>query len=161
MSLSIYKEVSTGTYVVHQSLLDPPDSNFLPVVTTHDGTLGEIVEIKLFVRNDDPTEYYENIVITPVCTTSPDDTIGTATGHGVKLYRRGSLASDIQPQPTEAEWEAIDYGTSITMPNIGISGFGDTASYLGFWYRVECPAGAKAANLENIVLRISFVAQPV
>ncbi len=159
MSLDIYKEVSTGTYSIYAE--DGDVTGLLPIVTTHDGVLGEVVEIKLFIRNDDPTEYYDGITVLPVSKTVPDDTIGTVSGHGVKLYRRGTLSTDLQPQPTEAEWETIDYGNSISLPSIGISGSGDTYTYLAFWYRVEVPAGAPADNKENIILRLSYTASAI
>jgi len=152
MGLDIYREVSTGVYTIYGQ--DGVDDGLLPIVTTHDGILGETVEIKLFVRNDDSTEYYEGISVDPISKTSPDDTIGTATGHGVKL----SLGSS---QPTEAQWEAIDYSASIDVPNIGSSGSGDISTYTAFWYRVEVPAGSPADNKENIVLRLSYTAYPV
>jgi hypothetical protein len=152
MALDIYREVSTGTYAVYGR--DGVDDNLLPIITTHDGVLGEVVEVKLFVRNDDSSEYYRNITVTPVCKTSPDDTLGIVTGHGVKL----NLGSD---QPTEAEWEAIDYGQGISLEDIGASGSGDTSTYTAFWYRVEAPAGAPADNKENIVLRVSYTASAV
>ena len=158
MALSIYREVSSGTYAVYGQ--DGVEDGFLPIVTTHDGVLGEVVEVKLFVRNDDPTEYYQGVTVTPVSKTTPDETIGTANGHGVKLYRRGSLSTSLQPQPTEAEWGAVDYGEAISLPDIGAFGSGDTSSYLAFWYRVEVPAGAPANNKENIVLRLSYTAYP-
>lgn len=152
MALDIYRQISTDTYALYR--LDGDEDDLLPITTTHDGVLGEVVEIQLFVRNDDPTEYYQGITITPISKTTPDDTIGTASGHGVKL-RIGDT------QPTEAEWGAIDYSTSISFSDIGASGAGDTASYLSFWYRVEVPAGTPADNKENIVLRLSYTAYPV
>lgn len=152
MALDIYREVSTGTYAVYGR--DGIDDGLLPIVTTHDGVLGETVEVKLFVRNDDPTEYYTGVTVTPVCSTTPDETDGVSSGHGVKL----SLGST---QPTEAQWGAIDYGVGISLSNIGASGAGDTYTYTAFWYRVEVPAGAPADNKENIVLRLSYTANPV
>jgi hypothetical protein len=152
VALDLYREISTGAYSIHK--IDGASDNLLPITTTHDGVLGEVVEVKLFVRNDDVTEYYQNVVVLPVSKTTPDETIGTANGHGVKL-RAGAV------QPTEAEWDAIDYGSSISLSNIGSAGSGDTSSYLPFWYRVEVPAGAPADNKENIVLRLSYTAYPV
>lgn len=159
MALDIYREVSTGTYAVYG--IDGAGDDHLPIITTHDGVLGEVVEVKLFIRNDDPTEYYQGITVTPISKTSPDDTIGTESGHGVKLYRRGTLSTDLQPQPTEAEWAAIDYGAFVSFPNIGQAASGDDSSYLAFWYRVEVPAGSPADNKDNITLRLSYTAYPV
>jgi hypothetical protein len=152
MSLDIYREVSTGVYTVYGQ--DGVDDGYLPIITTHDGVLGETVETKLFVRNDDLTEYYEDITVTPISKTVPDDTIGTASGHGVKLNLGNT-------QPTEAEWEAIDYGDPISLSDIGAAGSGDISTYIAFWYRVEVPAGAPADNKENIILRLSYTANSV
>jgi hypothetical protein len=152
VALAIYREISTGVYA--ECSESGAGDGLLPVTTTHDGYLGEVVETQLFVRNDDVTEWYEDIRITPVCLDSPSDIIGTATGHGVKL-RAGST------QPTEAEWTAIDYADYIDLDDIGTGSQGDTSTYLPFWYRVECPAGAPADNKENIVLRLSRTANPV
>ncbi len=152
MGLDLYREVSTGTYAIYGE--DGANDGLLPIVTTHDGVLGETVEIKLFVRNDDITEYYEDISVLPVSKTTPDETIATANGHGVKLSYGGT-------QPTEAQWEAIDYGTAIDFADIGVAGTGDTSTYLSFWYRVEVPAGSSADNKDNIVLRLSYTASSV
>ena len=112
MGLDIYREVSTGAYAVYGR--DSVDDGLLPIITTHDGVLGEVVETKLFVRNDNLAEYYEGVTITPVSKTLPDDTLGTASGHGVKL----SLGST---QPTEGQWGAIDYGSSISLSDPNLS----------------------------------------
>lgn len=152
MALDIYREVSTGTYAVYGQ--DGVGDGLLPIITTHDGVIGETVEIKLFVRNDSTAEYYESIIVTPVSKTSPDETDGVSNGHGVKL----SLGTT---QPTEGQWSAIDYGEAITLSDIGVVGTADTSTYLPFWYRVEVPAGAPADNKENLVLRLSYVASAV
>jgi hypothetical protein len=152
MALDLYREVSTGTYAIYK--LDGADDTLLPIITTHDGVLGEVVETKLFIRNDDVTEYYEDVTVQPIAKTLPDDTIGISTGHGIKLNAGNT-------QPTEAEWDALDYADSISMADIGASGLGDVSTYLPFWYRAEVPAGAPADNKENIVLRISYTASAV
>lgn len=152
MALDLYREISTGVYSICKEYEAVDD--VLPIITTHDGTLGEVVETRLFVRNDDVAEYYTNISVVPVSTTSPSDIIGVATGHGVKL-RVGAT------QPTEAEWEMIDYGEGILIEDIGEEGAGDISTYSPFWYRVECPAGATADNKDNIILRVTSTAHPV
>jgi len=152
MTLAVYKEVSEGIYVKAKEwgILDPETS---PISTTHDAVLGEVVEIKLFVRNDDALKYYTTTVVSPVVKDGTDDVSGIVTGHGVKL-----CYSPIQP--TEAEWDAIDYGTTITIGAIGESGLGDTSSYLPFWCRVEVPPTG-AGNKENITLKIAALEHAV
>ncbi len=152
MSLAIYRQLSAGSYSIYAE--DGVSDSRLPIITTHDGTLGEVVETQLFVRNEDVTEYYEDIQVEAICSTTPSDITGVATGHGIKLF-----AGDTQP--TEAEWEAIDYANQITLSDIGASGTGDISTYRSFWYRVEVPAGAPADNKENIVLRVSYTANSV
>ena len=152
MGLDLYREVSTGTYAKYYEY--GSSTTLLPIVTTHDGVLGETVEIRIFVRNDDPDEYYTNISVQPVSISDPDDVSGTTTGHGVKICA-GST------QPTEAEWTAIDYASSISLSSLGSAGNGDINTYLPFWARFEVSAGSPADNRENIVLRVSYLANSV
>jgi len=152
MALNLYIQTSFSNFSEIRKAYDS-ESEDLPLITTHDGSLGEVVETMLFLRNNDPDEYYTGISVTAVCDTVPDDTIGTETGHGVKLRAGHS-------QPTEAEWECIDYANSITFDNIGGIGSPDISSYFPFWYRVEVPPGTPADNKENIFLRVFGTAHP-
>jgi len=155
MAIAIYREISTGAYSIYGEY-DAGDG-LLPIITTHDGVLGEVVETKLFVRNDDSTEYYTSVSVIPVSLDSPSDVTGTATGHGAKLLS----VSAIDDQPTESEWDVVDYASSMSLDDIGSALAGDTSTYLPFWYRIECPAGAQADNKENVVLRLSYTANAV
>jgi hypothetical protein len=152
MGLDIYREVSTGVYAKHKQ--DSIDDGSLPITTTHDGVLGETVILKLFVRGDINTEWYEDISLIPISIVTPNEVDGTSTGYGVKL-----IAGDTEP--TEAEWDATDYASSISLANIGTAIAGDTNTYLPFWCRQECPAGVPADNRENTSLRLSYTANPV
>lgn len=152
MALAIYRETTTGVYapILEKGSLDP----YLPIITTHDGVLGEVCEVRLFVRNDDPAVYYTDISVIPVCTTTPSEVDGVSSGWSAKLIL-GSI------QPTEAEWEATDHGNQIFLGDIGSSGSGDTSTYSPFWYRISAPAGARASNRENIYLRLFSTANAV
>lgn len=152
MGLDIYREVSTGVYAKHKQ--DSVDDGSLPIVTTHDGVLGETIILKLFVRGDITTEWYENISLQPISSVTPNEVNGTSTGHGVKLIVGNT-------EPTEAEWEATDYAASVSFGNIGSASVGDSNTYLPFWCRQECPAGAPADNRENTSLRLSYTANPI
>jgi hypothetical protein len=152
VSLDIYYQISAGVYIPF--LEDDSEDDLLPIITTHDGILGEVVERKLYVRNDDPDEWYSNITIVPISNVSPNEVDGISTGHGVKLFE-----GDIQP--TEAEWEATDYANTLSLSELGEAGSGDTSTYLPFWYRVEVPAGTPISNRETSVLRLSFTANIV
>jgi hypothetical protein len=152
MALGLYREVSAGAYASYKDY--DVDDDKLPIITTHDGELGEVVESKLFVQADTAVEYYTHIRVTPVVRYGDDDVSGTVTGHGVKL-RVGAA------QPTESEWSATDYGDYIDITQIGSALGGDIAAARPFWCRIECPAGASADNKENVVLRLSFTAEVV
>jgi len=146
MALAIYREVSAGVYARYRRRETGDES--LPIISTHDGVLGESVELRLFLRNDDPNRYYSSTYVEPVALSTPSDVIGIATGHGFKLKATTH-------QPTEGTWESTNYGNTISLGNIGEVGSGDTSTYLPFWCRIECPAGAPADNIENVVLRVS------
>lgn len=153
--IGIYREVAAGTYVAYSEY--GASDGLLPIITTHDGVLGEVVETKLYIRNNNPSEYYTDITVVPVCLSSPDEVDGITTGHGVKLR----LETVVGEQPTEAEWEATDYGNTVILDDLGAPGTGDTSTYSVVWLRVECPAGTSADNKENIVIRIYSTAHPV
>lgn len=152
MSLDIYRNLSAGVYSLYAEY--GINDGRLPVTTTHDGVLGEVVEVLLYLRNDDPSEYYDYITITPVSLVAPSLVDNVSTGFGIKL-------SPGETQPTEADWTAVDYAASIDMTDIGSAGSGDTSSYLPFWARFEVPAGANADNKDTVVLEISFTSHPV
>ena len=148
MALAIYREVSPGIYARYRRRNTTDEE--LPITSTHDGVLGESVELKLFVRNDDAALYYTNVYVEPIALTSPSDITGIATGHGFKLKFTTNGV-----QPTEGAWEATSYGNTIAIGNLGSFGSPDLSTYLPFWCRIECPAGAPANNIENVVLRVS------
>jgi hypothetical protein len=150
--LYIYRETSPGIYTRIKRVDD--DTDLAPMRFTHDGELGSTVENRLYVGNDDETEYYTYITVYPESTTSQDDVSGTATGWGVKLAA-GSV------QPTEAEWDATDYGNTISISNIGTVSVSDIDTKLPFWVRVECPPGTPADTKTNIALTISSTGNAV
>lgn len=146
MALGIYRQVSPGIYSIYKEYGSVDDT--LPIRNTFDGILGENVHTLLYVRNDDNSRYYENIKVQPISLVTPSQVDNVSTGHGMKLIA-GST------QPTEAQWEATDYANQISLSDLGVSGSADTTSYLPFWCRIECPAGAAIDNLENTTLRVS------
>lgn len=152
MGLDIYREVSSGIYAKYKQ--DGVEDGALPITTTHDGVLGESVILKLFVRSSTNTEWFEDISIQPISSVSPSEVDGSSSGFGVKLISGDS-------EPTEADWDATDYASQITLGDIGSAVAGDINSYLPFWCRQECPAGTSADNKENTSLRLSYSANPV
>ena len=59
-----------------------------PISTTHNGKTGDIKTIQLYIRNDDSTKWFSNIIIKPIdlIDANPYGDVGyTETGWGVKL----------------------------------------------------------------------------
>ena len=130
------------------------DQNF-PVTTTHKGNDGESVELLLYLHNDDPYQWYSDIIIKPEDISAPDDTLGDkGTGWGVKL----SAGAE---QPNTSKWNSIHYGNSINMSNIGITGVADTTTYYPFWYRIDSPPGEDVKTKIDIKLRLDYTKNAV
>jgi hypothetical protein len=127
-----------------------------PLRTTHDGKNGG-ADVKLFyVRNDDPTQWYQQVTILPTDSELYDDTIGEhGTGFSVKL-KYGTV------QPLPHEWESIVAGDSVDLPvDIGTALIADTTTYFPFWIRVNVPGATRVINKRDVKLELSCVIRPV
>lgn len=148
MSLKLYfKENSTYREV----------SSVSPITTIHDGKNGDTKSICVYLRNDDNTKWYSNIITSPLDTEEAypyGDVAYTETGWGVKL-KKGST------EPTQAEWDDINWGNQINMDDIGSSGSGDDSTYSPFWFLVSCPPNSEAQNKEDIQLNVSYTENAV
>ena len=144
MTLRIYEQTSPGVYEAFS--VDQAQTN--PISTVHNGRNGDIFEMKLYVgRVVGSTHTYERIQVKPVSRTEANDIDPTGenpTGWGVKLM------VDEGHDPTEAEWDATDYGVAIDIDDI------DGDEKLPFWYRIESPRGIRVSNKHNIALLIVF-----
>jgi hypothetical protein len=143
-----YYKNSSGSYVEISKDSDVSS----PVTTTHNGKNGTINKVLLYLKNDDVTKWYSNIVVTPrdlVDANPYGDVIYSETGWGVKLAEGGG-------QVTEAEWEDIDWGASISLDNIGSESAGDIATYVPFWYYISSPPNAPAETKLDIVLNVAY-----
>lgn len=128
-----------------------------PLTTVHDGKTGDTQTVQCYIRNDNSSKYYSNIVITPVDLVDANpygDVIYSETGWGVKLNAGAS-------EPTEGQWNDLDWGDSISMSNIGASGLPDTTTYYPFWYLVTCPPNTNAKVKTDIVLQVSYTENAV
>jgi hypothetical protein len=139
MSLLLYKyDPLTNSYTaISQSTFTNP------IRSNHDGLKGEIVEQKLFIRNNDGTLYYTDVVITP---TALSTNINSGTSWLVKLYNGNDKPSD---------WSVISSGASITLDDIGSVSSGDT-NYKPFWLYIKAPQGTKATTIDDISLTIDY-----
>jgi len=133
------------------------DDTTNPVTTTHDGKNGDTRTVCLYLRNDDDTKWYSNIIVKAVDLVDAEpygDVIYSETGWGVKMSEGGI-------EPTETEWEDLTWGEEVDMPDIGSDGSDDTTTYFPFWYLISCPPNVPAQNKSDIVLDVEFTENAV
>lgn len=153
MALKIYYKNTSGSYVAASQ--DDVFTN--PIWTVHDGKNGDVKTQTLYLRNDESALWYSNIVITPADLDDPggyDDTSYEDTGWGVKLSQGGT-------EPTDSEWDDIDWGNSITMSNVGSNAAGNIVTYYPFWYLITCPPNTDAQNKQDIALKVYYTENAV
>jgi hypothetical protein len=128
MAVGIYTEPNPDT------LLSEDDLFTRPFAVTFDGRVGGYKEIKLYLRNDDPTFYYTNLVLgledsndEPIIS-RPED------GYVWKLHY-GDL------KPTYNDWLAKTPAAPLSnIDDLGESGDPDTSTYLPFWVYIQIPS---------------------
>lgn len=149
MSLLVYEQTSPGVY--SDFSIDGEHTD--PITTVHHGRNGDTFERELYVgRPTGNTSDFTNVRIKADSLTIDDD-IGSGsspgtTGWGVKLM------VDPGHDPTESEWDATDYGSTISLANIS------TDAKLPFWFRIESPRGVSIQNKKNIALLVLFTETP-
>ena len=128
-----------------------------PISTVHNGKDGDISSVQLFLRNDDSALWYSNIIVRPYDLTAQvnkDDTEYSSTGWGIKL----SVGSE---EPTQSGWNAITWGASIDMADIGASGNPDISTYYPLWELITCPPYTDAQIKQNLSIRVEYTENAV
>ena len=148
MSLLVSKQTNPGIY----SDFSVDGAQTSPLTTIHHGRNGHTEELKLYLgREAGNTSTFTNVCVTPVTSGVADIGSGVnpgTTGWGVKVI------IDPGHEPTEAEWDAIDYGAFAEFANIS------TDTKLPFWFRIESPRGIIVQNKTNISLLVTFTETP-
>ena len=120
-----------------------------PLRTVHNGFPGGADDKLIFIRNNDSSNYYTDLVVSYTNSTSDDYGLQGSTGWAVKfLYGRR--------QPTEQEWDNVRAGQSIALPAIGNTLAADTYTYHPIWVRVYCPGGSAAQIREGQTIQVFF-----
>lgn len=144
MGLKIYEEASPSTAFSTEGSFDNPMSH------AFNGTTGEVVEKRYYIRNDDPTRWYSNITVQPVVSSGDNIVNGSGSTEGF-LWK--VLAGD--SKPLEEQWELKAPGEAVSLgANIGSGSAGDTTTYLPFWLRIQVPPNAPIASYQGVVLKI-------
>lgn len=126
-----------------------------PVQSSHDGTNGEIVEKKLYLRNDNTNFYYENITLE----TRPARKVRVGDPNYPEAFI-GFKVINQDIQPTESEWLAVESGNMEVFDNIGSETEGDTA-YKPFWVQISFPAGIRVQTIIDVSLSLDRKESPV
>ena len=154
MSLKLYYKDSGDSYVAASS----GDTMTSPITTTHDGKNGDTKVTCLYLHNDgSSTKWYSNIAIRPrdlQIVNSYSDISYDDTGWGIKL-------SSSATEPTDSEWEDIDWGNEISMSNVGSDSGSNVATYYPFWYLITCPPNTDAQNKSDISLDVLYTENAV
>ena len=153
MALKLYNSDKT-VYGSLPTQSDSEDSRFGPARTHYDGRLGGPHEFIVYIRNDDPANYYTNLVLSYETELYGDIGELGDSGWGVK-YMYG------ERRPTEAEWDEVRSGEPVVLPDIGTTEAADTYTYHPVWVRIYCPGDTAAQLRENQRLRISYYERKV
>ena len=146
MSLDIY------TYDQENSVYQKVSKNGLqtnPIQTVHNGTDGEVVEKKLFVRNDDGNFYYTNIILRGI----PSRKVRVGDINYPEAFI-GFKIIEKDDQPSENEWLAIESGNSASFLSIGNTSEGDT-SYKPFWLQISVPIGTRVQTIADVSINLN------
>ena len=108
--------------------------NEKPLKTFHNGYSGEAYEEIFYLRNSDPATFYSDVYITPKFRLNyyKDSGVNGNTGWSVKVLYGKS-------KPTREEWDFVESGEEILIPNIGSEEAADTSTFHPIWFRVYCP----------------------
>lgn len=119
-----------------------------PVHTTHDGTNGQIVEKKLYLRNDDTNFWYNNVALVGV----PSRKLRVGDINFPEAFIGFKLIVKDE-QPTESEWLAEESGNTISFSDVGEIGTGDT-SYKPFWVQINIPVGTRVQTITDVSVHL-------
>lgn len=129
--------------------------NGMPLRTSHDGHLGEAKEMLFYIRNRKADVFYRNIFITPLFDNSYYSYEDFELSKWSVKLMYGTL------QPSEDEWDEIESGSSISVPNIGTIEGADTFTNHPIWIRVYCPGLTPSQIKKNIYFQIEYKEEKV
>ena len=116
--------------------------------TFHDGQLGGGFESLIYLRNDNPANYYTSVSVSFEAELYNDTGPFGTSGWSVKFIYG-------ERQPTEAEWDSVTAGEVVTIPDIGTTLATDTHTYHPIWVRVYAPGESAAQIRENQRVKVS------
>jgi hypothetical protein len=144
MSLLIFRDTSLETNF---------NLNNESFITTHNGYTGGSYEFVFYLKNNDASLYYTDIVVKPVFPVEellPGNLL-SETGWSIKV----SYGSD--SQLTEKEWNEIQINEELQVPDIGNSESANTDSYFPINVRVYCPGKTESQIRNDLSLNLRYI----
>lgn len=119
-----------------------------PIQTTHNGTDGQVVEKKLYLRNDDSNSYYTNIRVKSI----PARKVRVGDLNYPEAFIKYKIIIKDE-QPTESEWLAVESGNEVVFADIGDTNGADT-SYKPFWVQVGISPGTRVQTINDVSVNL-------
>lgn len=119
-----------------------------PIQTTHNGTDGQVVEKKLYLRNEDTDSYYTDITVSSI----PQRKVRVNDINFPEAFINYKVIIKDE-QPTESEWLAEESGNLVAFTDIGDTNGSDT-SYKPFWIQVGISPGTRVQTINDVSLHM-------
>jgi len=119
-----------------------------PIQTTHNGTDGQVVESKLYLRNEDVNSYYTSIKMMP----APSRKVRVGDINFPEAFIKFKIIIQDE-QPTESEWLAIESGNEIAIADIGDTNDADN-SYKPFWVQIGISPGTRVQTISDVTIHL-------
>jgi len=121
-----------------------------PIRSAINGLKGGAKDILLYVRNDDISVYYRDLLLV---LDSKDGKTGYLTDDSNGVYVKFLSGQD---QPNEREWDLVLPAESIPLDDIGDREGADTHQYHPFWVRIYVPGNSSVGFIDIGSLRLYF-----
>jgi len=120
------------------------DKTFInPLAVTFDGRSGGTRQLRLYIRNDDPSHYYtaislglQDLGVTTIID-RPED------GFAWKL-------SEGDIQPTLNDWANVAAANTVSFTDIGSASIPDSSTFLPFWIYIQVPPGLSVQTFDRV-----------
>lgn len=119
-----------------------------PIQTAHNGTDGQVIEKKLFLRNEDVNSYYTNTKLVSI----PSRKVRVGDINFPEAFINYKIIIKDE-QPTESEWLAVESGNEVNFQGIGDTNASDT-SFKPFWIQVGISPGTRVQTINDVSIHL-------
>lgn len=145
MALGLYKFENDEFTAISSGDLDNP------AVFSLNSSSGGSLAKKFYLKNSDENAFYSGISLK----TSPDNLVGP---NNIKKFKFKLLNQDAQP--TDANWNSIETGNTITFSDVGTEEAADL-TYHPFWLQITIPPKNPLAVYTNLSFELTYTAGAV